>query len=298
MADLGRLLAEAREDGRYRPDRADGRRPALWLGVEGRRMRFLELDAMARSGKPPRIFAADEAFAELRMRKDEAEVAAMRQATGIAEAALEATLPFIRPGRTEREVAAELTVQLLRHGSDPDLPFSPIVAAGPNGASPHAAPTDRPLAPGELVIVDWGAAAGGYFSDLTRTFALGGAPLPAELAAAYEAVRLANEAGRAAARPGATAEAVDAAARGVIEAAGLGERFLHRTGHGVGLEVHEEPDIKAGSRVRLAAGMTFTVEPGVYLPGLGGVRIEDDIVIVGGGAESLSSWPREMMTLG
>lgn len=298
LGELQARLGRARREGSYRPERTVGSEEELWLGVEGRRMRYLELERMGQTPSHPRVFDADALFAEQRMRKDEAELAAMRQAVAVAQAALDATLPLIRPGVTEKAVAAELTLQLLRQGSDPGLPFSPIVAAGPNGASPHAFPTDKVLAPGELVIVDWGACVDGYFSDLTRTFALGGAPLDERLAAAYAAVRDANAAGRAAVRPGATGADVDRAAREVITAAGLGEHFLHRTGHGLGLEVHEEPDMRAGATApRLAAGMTFTVEPGVYLPGLGGVRIEDDMVVVPGGGESLSDWDRELRVL-
>jgi Xaa-Pro dipeptidase len=291
-------LQEARREGVYRPERAADTEGDLWLGVEGRRIRYLELERMGQTPSHPRVFDADVMFAEQRMRKDDAELAAMRRAVAVAQAALDATLPMLRAGVTEKAVAAELTLQLLRQGSDPNLPFSPIVAAGANGASPHAFPSDKVLAPGELVIVDWGACVDGYFSDLTRTFALGGAPLDPRLAEAYRAVRDANAAARAAVRPGATGADVDLAARAVIQAAGLGERFLHRTGHGLGLEVHEEPDMKAGATTpRLAVGMTFTIEPGVYLPGLGGVRIEDDMVVVPGGGESLSDWDRELMVL-
>lgn len=292
-------LAAARREGEYRPERATGSEDQLWLGVEGRRMRYLELELMGQTAARPRVFAADALFAEERMVKDEAEQAAMRRAVALAQQALEATLPLVRPGVTERAVAAELTLQLLRLGSDPGLPFSPIVAAGANAAAPHAVPGDKVLAPGELVIIDWGACVDGYFSDLTRTFALGGAPVDERLLAAYRAVQGANAAGRAAVRPGATGADVDRAARTVIEAAGMGEAFMHRTGHGLGLEVHEEPDMKAGATTpRLAVGMTFTVEPGVYLPGLGGVRIEDDLLVVPGGGESLSDWDRELVVLG
>lgn len=273
----------------------DGR---AWLGVEGRRMRFLELDLMARSGHGPRVFDADEVFAELRMRKDADEIAAMRRAAAIAEAALAATLPLVRPGVTERSIAHELFVQLLRAGSDIEVPFTPIVASGPNGANPHATPTERALAPGDLVTIDWGAASGGYFSDITRTVAVAGAPVHPELVRAYETVELAARVGRERVRPGATGQDVDRAAREVIDDAGLGAYFTHRTGHGLGLEGHEEPYMREGSHGALEAGMTFTVEPGVYIPGLGGVRIEDDIVVTATGGESLTTLPRDLATVG
>jgi Xaa-Pro dipeptidase len=269
------------------------------LGVEGRRIRFLELELMEHSGHgPSQISNADTVFAELRMRKDEAEIQYMRRAVAIAQQAVEATLPAIKPGVTEREVAAELTLQIFRAGSDSELPFAPLIATGPNGANPHAFPSDRVIEAGDLVTLDWGASVQGYFSDITRTYAAGGAPLAPELKRAYDAVQAANEAGRAAAKPGATGQEIDRATRAVIDAAGLGQYFIHRTGHGLGLESHEEPDMKEGALLPLEPGMTFTVEPGIYIAGLGGVRIEDNIVITESGSESLTTLPRDLLTLG
>lgn len=269
------------------------------LGVEGRRIRFLELELMEHSGHgPSKISNADAVFAELRMRKDETEIQHMRRAVAIAEQAVEATLPAIKPGITEREVAAELTLQIFRAGSDSELPFAPLVASGPNGANPHGFPTDRAMEAGDLVTLDWGASVHGYFSDITRTYGVGGAPPASELRQAYEAVQAANAAGRAAARPGATGQEIDRAARAVIDAAGLGQYFIHRTGHGLGLEGHEEPDMKEGALLPLEPGMTFTVEPGIYIDGLGGVRLEDNVVITESGSESLTTLPRDLLTLG
>ena len=276
----------------------DGADEPLSLGIEGRRMRFLELDLMSRTGHGPRVLDADAAFAELRMRKDAGELARMREAVAIAERALAATLPMVRAGTREKAIAAELVLQTFRAGSGTDLPFTPIVAAGANGASPHAFPTDYVLRPGDLVTIDWGAAAGRYFADITRTYAIAGAPVHPDLVQAYEAVRAANAAGRATVRPGATGQDVDRAARKAIEDAGLGQYFTHRTGHGLGLEGHEEPDMKEGSLMPLAPGMTFTVEPGVYIPGLGGVRIEDDMVVTAEGGESLTTLGRELVAVG
>ncbi|MFQ5407878.1 MAG: M24 family metallopeptidase [Anaerolineales bacterium] len=268
------------------------------LGIEGRRMRFLELDLMAGGGYAPQPVNADAVIAALRMRKNADEIALMRRAAGIAEQALQATLPFVHPGRTEKEIAAELTVQTLRAGSDAELPFTPLVASGANGANPHGFPTERKLQSGDLVTIDWGAAAGRYLADITRTYVVGGADVHPELRRAYAAVQAANAAGRAAAAPGATGQDVDRAARKVILDAGLGEYFIHRTGHGLGLEGHEEPDMKEGATMPLEPGMTFTVEPGVYIPGIGGVRIEDDIVITKDGAESLTTLPRDFEIIG
>ena len=173
--------------------------------------------------------------------------------------------------------------------------FQPIVAFGENSANPHAVPTDRPLQEGDLALFDWGANYRGYFSDLTRTFTFGDVdPELLEIGALVEA---ANEAGREEAGPGVAAGSVDRAARAVITQGGYGEQFMHRTGHGLGLEVHEEPYIRGDNTQKLAEGMTFTVEPGIYLAGRGGVRIEDDVVITAEGAESLSDLPRTVVPI-
>ncbi|MEO8084131.1 MAG: Xaa-Pro peptidase family protein [Ardenticatenales bacterium] len=267
------------------------------LGVEGRRIRFLELDALAKSGAAPVVENGDAVFATLRMTKDAAALAAMRSAVAVAEAAFASTLEFVRPGVTEKQVAAELMVQTFNAGSG-ELPFQPIIASGPNGANPHAGAGDRALQPGDVVTIDWGATVDGYASDLTRCVVIAGAAPDPRIVAAYAAVRAANAAGRAAARPGGTGQDVDRAARQAIVDAGLGEYFIHRTGHGLGLECHEEPDMSEVSRTPLAPGMTFTVEPGVYIPGVGGVRIEDDVVITADGAETLSTLSRELLVVG
>lgn len=269
----------------------DGRK----VGVEPTRMRLLEYRYLKHAAPQARFLHADESLADLRMRKDASEVAAMRKAVEIAQAALLATLPFIHPGVTEKEIAAELTMQLLRAGSEPEFPFSPIVSGGPNSANPHATPTDRPLQAGDLLVIDWGAIYAGYVSDLTRTFAIG--PVEDEFAQIARIVAQANTAGRQVAGPEVAAEEVDQAARGVIEQAGYGAYFTHRTGHGLGMEGHEPPYIRAGNTLPLQVGMTFTVEPGIYLPGRGGVRIEDNVVITAGGAQCLSDLPRELRVI-
>jgi Xaa-Pro dipeptidase len=266
------------------------------LGIEARRMRVMELRLIEDAFASPRILAAEEIFADLRMTKDAPELALMREAVQIAERALAATLPTIRIGQTEREIAAELVVQTLRAGSDAELPFAPIVASGPNSALPHAFVTDRKIQRGDLLVIDWGAAKGGYFADLTRTFAVG--EIDPELKRIYELVRAANAAGKAAAKPGAACAEVDAAARHIIEAGGYGQYFTHRLGHGLGLEGHEDPSMHGRNETTLEAGMTFTVEPGIYVPGQGGVRIEDDVVVTAEGCESLSTYPRELQVIG
>lgn len=266
------------------------------VGVESGRLRFLELSLLQAASEETRYEAADATLARLRMQKDLYEIEQMRAAVTIAQKALQATLSIVKAGMSEREIAAELTSQIYRHGSDAELPFSPIVSAGPNGANPHATPTNRLLIPGDLLVVDWGASSNSYFSDLTRTFAVG-EPEP-EYARIVEVVREANTAARDTARPGITAEHVDLAARKVIEAAGYGEFFTHRTGHGLGMETHEPPYIRSGNSLILEPGMTFTIEPGIYLPGKNGTRIEDDMVITENGAESMSDLPRQLLQIG
>jgi Xaa-Pro dipeptidase len=187
-------------------------------------------------------------------------------------------------------------MQLLRAGSDPELPFSPIVASGPNSALPHAVPGDRELSAGDLLILDWGATSRGYISDLTRTLAMG--EIEAELARIHEIVQQSNAAGRWAVMPEGTCGGVDQAARAVIAASGYGEFFIHRTGHGIGLEAHEPPYIRGDSAERLAPGMVFTVEPGIYLPGRGGVRVEDNVLVTAEGGESLTTFPRDLRVVG
>jgi len=270
----------------------DGKR----IGVEPRQLRLLEFRHV-KAGAPEADYPdASEVLASLRLRKDQAEVEAMRRAVKIAQGALEATIPLIKIGMTEKELSSELVVQLLRQGSEPELPFAPIVSGGPNGANPHASPSERKLQPGDLLVVDWGAAYDGYISDLTRTFAVG--EVDEEYKKIHEIVQAANAAGRAAGKPGVPCAHVDKAARDVIEKAGYGKYFTHRTGHGIGMEGHEEPYMRGDNMQLLEPGMAFTVEPGIYLPNRNGVRIEDNVVITETGADVLSDMRREIRVVG
>jgi Xaa-Pro dipeptidase len=266
------------------------------VGVEYLTMRLLELRRLEQAAPGCQLSAVEPWLPQLRMVKDEAELAHMRRACRIAEGALGRLLAdgAIRSGRTERQIAADLQVALLAEGSQ-GPGFSPIVVSGPNSAQPHAAPSDRVLADGDLVILDWGAVDEGYQSDLTRTFVLGQPAAAVERM--YDAVLAANQAGRMSARPRTPAQEVDRAARRAIVQAGYGEYFIHRTGHGLGLETHEPPYLVEGNGDLLEVGMTFTVEPGIYVPGLGGIRIEDDVVITELGSETLSTLPRELAVL-
>jgi Xaa-Pro dipeptidase len=265
------------------------------IGVEPRCLRVLELRLLEAAAPEGEYISAQGVLASLRMIKDEEEQKNMRKAVEIAQNAMQATIPHIKAGKSEREIAAELTLQLLRHGSNPVLPFSPIVASGPNSANPHATPTDRALSPGDLLIIDWGANFDGYVSDLTRTYAIG--EVEAEFEKIASVVEAANEAGRKIAGPEVSAGNIDRATRAVIHNAGYGQFFIHRTGHGLGMEPHEDPYIYAENSLLLKAGMSFTIEPGIYLPDRGGVRIEDNVIITGTGAESLSQMDRALFRI-
>jgi Xaa-Pro dipeptidase len=267
------------------------------IGVEYLAMRLLEMRRIEQAMPESPLVAVEPWLPQLRMAKDADEIARMRRAIEIAERAMQRLFDkaAIRPGRTELQVAADLQIAMLHEGGQGEA-FSSIVVAGPNSAFPHAGPSDRPLADGDLVIVDWGAVYEGYRSDITRTFVLG--KPTAEMVRIHDAVLAANQAGRLAVRPKMPMQEVDRAARRAITSAGYGEHFLHRTGHGLGLETHEPPYLVEGNLEMLAEGMTVTVEPGIYVPGLGGVRIEDDVVVTEGGSETLTSLPRDLISLG
>jgi Xaa-Pro aminopeptidase len=231
----------------------------------------------------------------MRAVKDEEELDAIRRAAAITNEAYRrfAEEPIV--GRTERDLAWRM--QLLQHelGGEGEA-FDVIVAAGPTGGSPHAVPGERTIEPGQTIVVDAGCRVSGYCSDCTRTFVTG--ELPAELRQAYDVVKQAQATGLAAVRAGADTAAVDAAARAVVEEAGLGERFGHGLGHGVGLDVHEAPWLNAEWPSVLVAGNVVTVEPGVYLPGLGGVRIEDLVIVTDDGPEVLTPFTKEPVMVG
>jgi Xaa-Pro aminopeptidase len=231
---------------------------------------------------------------ELRRVKDEGELALIEEAAKLADEALRWSTEQGLAGKTEREVARAFEARIRELGGDPSFPA--IVAAGPSGALPHAEPGEREIGHGELVVFDMGAAIDGYCSDGTRTFATGD---PGEEAiAVYETVREAQQASLDAIRAGIKGEDVDKVARDVIDAAGHGDRFGHGLGHGVGLELHEAPRLSLRSDDVLAPGEVVTVEPGIYLPGELGVRIEDLVVVTEEGLRNLSSLPKELQIIG
>ncbi|MFY1615488.1 M24 family metallopeptidase [Micromonospora sp. WMMD736] len=238
---------------------------------------------------------AGEVLRELRIRKSPAEIAALAQAGAAIDEVHLRMGEWLRPGRTEVEVAVDIAAAI-RAAGHVSVDFV-IVAAGPNGASPHHGTSDRPIGVGEPVVVDIGGTMpSGYRSDCTRTYLAGG-PAPAEFVEYYAVLHAAQRAAVAAVRPGITAAAADAAARTPITAAGYGDAFLHRTGHGIGLDGHEEPYLVAGNDRPLEAGMAFSIEPGVYLAGRHGARIEDIVVCTTGGVQRLNTTPTELIAL-
>jgi Xaa-Pro aminopeptidase len=231
----------------------------------------------------------------LRARKDAGEVEKIRAAITVAECALERVMKSVRAGMTERTIAGLLEAALRDSGSD-GFPFPTIVASGPNAALPHARPTAREVSPGDFLLIDFGAVVAGYCSDITRTFVIGRAT--DEQREVHEIVRLANERAAFALRPGMSGRDADGVARGYIEDRGFGEMFGHSLGHGIGLEVHEAPRLARTADGPLVQGAVVTVEPGIYRPGWGGVRIEDDVHLSSGGAQVLTRFTRELIEVG
>ncbi len=228
----------------------------------------------------------------LRQVKDAGEIDRMRRAASIADEALGEVLPMLGEGRSEAEVALALDGAMRRIGAE-DRAFETIVASGPNAAKPHARPTDRAIRLGDPVVVDFGAILEGYRSDMTRTFCVGGAPAGG-LGRMFAVVGEAQAAGVAAVRSGVTCGTVDQVCRHVIAEAGWAEHFEHGTGHGVGLDIHEAPSVGPGSTAILAPGIVVTVEPGVYLAGIGGVRVEDTVVVTDDGCLPLTRFPKDV----
>jgi Xaa-Pro aminopeptidase len=228
----------------------------------------------------------------LRSIKDDEEVGLIAEAVRRAEVAFNRVLPYIGPGRRETEIALRLEYELKSTGCR-RLPFDIIVSSGQHSSMPHAKTTERRLSPGDLVIIDWGGEAGGYFSDMTRTLLLSGGEISRKIEI-YEAVLRANEEAIKALIPGIGAGKIDKIARDVIKKKGFGEYFGHSTGHGVGLEVHESPSISPRSKDKLKRGSVFTIEPGIYIPGIGGARIEDMVYIGEDGISLLTGLPKEL----
>ncbi|MDR3375729.1 MAG: Xaa-Pro peptidase family protein [Ancalomicrobiaceae bacterium] len=266
------------------------------LGVEGQRMRTFEYLALVQALAGTALVDAHAAISAMRLCKDVVELDAMSRAIAISETALARTLARTRAGMSEAAIRQMLVADMLEEGAD-GVAFEPIVLAGGASADPHGSPSpDRLLQRGEPLLIDYGAAWGGYNADITRTVFC--ETVSAEHRALYEAVLAGNAVGRVIAAPGVTLDAVDIAVGNAMRAAGFADLILHKTGHGLGLDVHEAPQVMIGNMQRLAPGMVITIEPGLYRDGEIGVRIEDDVVVTDTGARSLTSYPRELTLIG
>jgi len=262
------------------------------VGFEGDHLSFAAWEQLRDAAKTTELTPLSGQVEALRAVKDAGEVEAIREAVRLAERAFRVVTAGLTPDMTEVEAAHEMEATLRRFGA-PGVSFEPIIAAGDRAALPHYRPSRNRIGDAGLLLIDWGARGpSGYISDLTRTFAT--APITPELEKVHRIVNEARQAGIAAVRPGAKATDVDAAARSVIENAGYGDNFGHGLGHGIGLQVHESIRLSSISKDELKPGMVVTIEPGIYLPGWGGVRIEDDVLVTEDGCDVLSTLPRDL----
>ena len=263
-------------------------------GFEASHLVYRDFQRLVESGARPRWRPTTDLVEALRERKDAGEVERIRVAASMATEALERTLPAIRAGMTELEVAGVLEKSIRDAGSE-SFPFPSIVASGERSALPHARSSAKEIRRGELLLLDFGAAAGGYCADITRTFVVG--PATSEQRAVFDVVRQANETAARDVRAGMRGREADALARDYIERCGYGEEFGHGLGHGLGLEVHEAPRLSRSADGLLAAGAVVTIEPGIYRPRWGGVRIEDDVHLGADGPELLTQFTHELLEL-
>ena len=267
----------------------------ITLGVEGLRMRMAEYALLVSHWHNKQVINADAALAELRMLKDKNEVVALSRAIKISEAALLQTIEATRVGQTELQVKSRLQKAMLSHGAE-GFAFDPIVLTGSAAANPHGTSGGGSIVPGACLLIDFGASYGGMHADITRTFFCQYAS--DEHQQIYNVVRLANEAGRDAVRVGMPVGSIDDAATSVLENSSYADLILHKTGHGLGHDVHEAPQIMRENNIPIAQGMVFTVEPGLYQSGELGIRIEDDIYVAPDGADCLTSLNRQLQTFG
>lgn len=268
--------------------------PLGTIGLEKDHMTLARFEQLQQSLSFARYLDIGPWLRDLRVRKCEDEVAKIRHAVHLIEQVLDKAVQHVAEGITENELVAEVEYQIRKLGADGPS-FDSMVLSGEKTALPHGVPGTRKLMQGDLVMFDIGVYADGYASDITRTFALG-EPSP-ECKKIYNIVLAANEAAIQAVRPGVTFASIDKAARDVIEKAGYGQYFMHRLGHGLGIDVHEFPSVHGNNETLLAEGNVFTIEPGIYVPGIGGVRIEDDVLVTADGVEVLTSYPKQFTTL-
>ncbi|WP_306117536.1 MULTISPECIES: Xaa-Pro peptidase family protein [unclassified Roseitalea] len=266
------------------------------IGVEGQLMRVFERDALRSAFADARIDNAHAAISRMRLVKDAEEVAIIEQAIAISERALRTTIDAVVPGMSEVEIRSRLMTEMLAEGADAPA-FDTIVLARGASADPHGTPSpERRLEKGDPLLIDFGAAHGGYNADITRTFFVGA--VSDEHRAIYETVLAANETGRTIAAPGMTLHDLDTAVTERLRGSPFADMVLHKTGHGLGIEVHEAPQVMVGNRAPIEPGMVFTIEPGLYRSGEIGVRIEDDVLITEDGCRSLTGFERGLTVIG
>ncbi|MBU5445149.1 Xaa-Pro peptidase family protein [Paenibacillus sp. MSJ-34] len=265
------------------------------IGIEKDQVSVRRFESIAEALAAKSYADIGDAIRAMRMIKSQDEIERMKHAVRLVEETLREGLKHAAIGVTEMEIAAELEYQMKKRGADGPS-FATTVLCGANTALPHGKPGNRKIQAGDLLLLDLGVYANGYASDITRTFAVG--ELDAELARIYSTVLNANLRAIEAIRPNVSFASVDRAARQTIEAEGYGPYFIHRLGHGLGIDVHEEPSVHERNEATLAAGNVFTVEPGIYIPGRGGVRIEDDVLVTSGGCEVLTTFPKELTVIG
>ena len=267
------------------------------MAIESENMTVKELNTYRHYFSSLKIVSDDSlsnAIWALRMIKDDEEIECIKMAQHIAEMSLEELLPFIKVGRTEREVALELNRLMFKNGAE-DLSFETIVLAGRNTSMPHGGPSDKKIEEGEFVLMDFGAVYNGYHSDMTRTVCVG--KPSEEMEKVYDIVLRAQEAGIEAARAGIMGSALDKVSRDIIEAAGYGECFGHSLGHGVGLDIHEKPNASPNYKLPLSSGSVVTIEPGIYIAGKFGVRIEDFVILTENGCENMTKCAKNLISL-
>lgn len=258
------------------------------VGFDPGHLTVAEFTALRKHARPTQLISAASIILDMRLQKDAGEVAAIRKAIRVGERAFEKVVRWIKPGVTEREISARLAFEMQCLGAQ-EVSFPTIVATGANASLPHYEPGDVAVKKGQGVLIDWGARVGWYTSDLTRMVWPGS--IPRQLAKVQDIVKEAHDQAIAFVKPGVTSHAVDAVARGVIEKAGYGPQFNHALGHGMGLDVHEGPRVGQGTQTVLKPGMVITIEPGIYLAGKGGVRLEDDVLVTETGHKVLSTLP-------
>ncbi len=265
------------------------------IGVEKSHVTLNRFEAMKEVLPQAEYIDIDALLKEMRLQKSPDEITRIKRAIQVVEDVLRAGLQKVRVGVSEAEIVAELEYQMKKLGAEGPS-FSTMVLAGEKSALPHGKPGERTIQAGELLLFDLGVAVDGYVSDITRTFAVG--EISDKLKEIYETVLAGNMAAIEAVRPQVTLASIDRAAREVIAARGYGEYFIHRLGHGMGMDVHEYPSVHGENQDLLRAGMVFTIEPGVYIPGLGGVRIEDDVLVTESGVEVLTTFPKQLTVIG